>query len=94
MVQKTRNSTNIRSEIRYDGNNSSQCDLSRTPILSVCVLASGAVDRRFVPWSGLTNGYKIGMCCFSSKHAALRKKTKDWLAVNQDNVCIRGLLFW
>jgi hypothetical protein len=30
--------------------------------------------------------YKIGICCFSAKHAALRKKSKDWLARNQDNV--------
>jgi hypothetical protein len=26
------------------------------------------------------------MCCFSAKHAALRRKSKDWLARNQDNV--------
>jgi len=26
------------------------------------------------------------MCCFSAKHAALRSKSKDWLARNQDNV--------
>jgi hypothetical protein len=26
------------------------------------------------------------MCYFSSKHAALRRKSKDWLARNQDNV--------
>jgi len=38
------------------------------------------------------------MCCFSSKHAALRKMSKDWLAGNQDNVSkwvdmsTRGLL--
>jgi hypothetical protein len=23
--------------------------------------------------------YKIGICCFSAKHAALRRKSKDWL---------------
>ena len=55
------------------------------------------------PWvrarSGQTKEYKIGICCFSAKHAALRKKSKDWLARNQDNVSewsdmsIRGLLF-
>jgi hypothetical protein len=39
------------------------------------------------------------MCCFSVKHAALRRKSKDWLARNQNNVSewgdisIRGLLF-
>jgi hypothetical protein len=26
------------------------------------------------------------MCCFSAKHATLRKKNKDCLAQNQDNV--------
>jgi hypothetical protein len=24
--------------------------------------------------------YKIGICCFSLKHAAVRSKSKDWLA--------------
>ena len=40
----------------------------------------------FKPWSGQTKDYKIGICCFSAKHAALRRKSKDWLAQNQDNV--------
>jgi hypothetical protein len=35
---------------------------------------------------GQTKDYKIGIYCFSTKHAALRRKTKDWLALNQDNV--------
>jgi hypothetical protein len=30
--------------------------------------------------------YEIGICCFSAKYAALRRKSKDWLAQNQDNV--------
>ena len=29
---------------------------------------------------------KIGICCFSAKNTALRSKSKDWLALNQDNV--------
>jgi hypothetical protein len=29
---------------------------------------------------------KIGICCFSSKHASLRSENKDWLARNQKNV--------
>jgi hypothetical protein len=43
--------------------------------------------------------YEIGICCFSAKHAALRRKSKDLLARNQNNVSewidmsIRGLLF-
>ena len=52
----------------------------------VSVLASSAVDRRFEPRSGQTKEYKIGTCCFSAKHAALRRKSKDWLARNQNNV--------
>ena len=65
----------------------------------VSVLALSAVDRGFEPWSGQTKDYKIGICCFHAKHAALRRKSKDWLAQNQDNVSewgdmsIRGLLF-
>ena len=52
----------------------------------VSVLASSAVDRWFEPWSGQTKDYKIGMCCFSDKHAALRSKSTDWLAGNQNNM--------
>ena len=48
----------------------------------VSVLASSAVDRGFEPRSGQTKDYEIGMCCFSAKHAALRRKRKDWLARN------------
>ena len=65
----------------------------------VSVLASSAVDRGFEPWSGQTKDYTIGVCCFSAKHAALRRKIKDWLARNQDNVSewsdmsTRGQLF-
>jgi hypothetical protein len=42
------------------------------------MLASSLVDRGFDPRSGQTNDYKIGICCFSAKHAALRSKGKDW----------------
>ena len=65
----------------------------------VSVLASSPVDRGSEPRSGQTKDYKIGMCCFSAKHAALRRRSKDWLDRNQDNVSewgdmsIRGLLF-
>ena len=63
------------------------------------VLASSAVVRGFGPRSGQTKAYKIGMCCFSAKHVALRRECKDWLARIQDNVSewsdmsIRVLLF-
>ena len=37
--------------------------------------------------SNQTKDYRIGMCCFCTKHAALRSKNKYWLARNEDNVC-------
>ena len=51
----------------------------------VSVLDLSAVDRGFEPRSDQTKDYKIGICCFSGKHAALRRKSK-----NQDNVSERG----
>ena len=52
----------------------------------VSVLASSAVDRGFEPRSDQTKDYKISICCFSAKHAVLRRKNEDRLARNQDNV--------
>ena len=52
----------------------------------VSVLASSAVGRGFEPRLGQTKDYKIGICCFSSKHAAFRRKSKDWMARNQNNM--------
>ena len=52
----------------------------------VSVLASSAVDRGFKPRSCQMKDCKIGICCFSAMHAALRRKSKDWLARNQNNV--------
>ena len=45
------------------------------------------VDRWFEHRSGKTKDYQIGICWFSGKYAAIRKKNKDWLAQNQGNVC-------
>ena len=53
------------------------------------VLASSAVDRGFEPRSGQTKDNTIGICCFSVKHASSRRKSKDWLARNQNNVSVR-----
>jgi len=50
------------------------------------LLALSAVDHGFESWLGQTKDYKIGICCFSANHAALRNKSKDWLAWNKDNV--------
>ena len=52
----------------------------------VRVLASSAMDRGFDPLSDRTKDYKIGICCFSAKHSALRSKSKDWLTGDQNNV--------
>jgi hypothetical protein len=52
----------------------------------VSVLASRVVDCGFEPRSDETKDYKISICCFSAKHAALGRKSKDWLARNQDEV--------
>ena len=43
----------------------------------VSVLASGAVDRGFGHRSGQTKDRKIDICCFSAKHEAVRRKSKD-----------------
>jgi hypothetical protein len=52
----------------------------------VSVLASSVVDRVFEPRSGQTKDYIISICCFTAMYAALRRKSKDWLVRNQDNV--------
>ena len=65
----------------------------------VSVLASRVVDSGCEPRSDQTKDYNIGICRFFAKHAALRRKSKDWFALNQYNVSewsdmsIRGLLF-
>ena len=60
----------------------------------VSKLASSAVDHGFEPRSGQTKDYKIGICYFSAKQAALRRKSKEWLAQNRDNVSSdSGMLF-
>jgi hypothetical protein len=52
----------------------------------VSMLVSSVVDHGFEPQSGQAKDYKISIFCFSAKHAALRRKSKDWLAPNQDKV--------
>ena len=52
----------------------------------VGMLAASAVDHGFQPRLGQIKDYEIGICCFSTKHATLSIKSKDWLARNQDNV--------
>jgi hypothetical protein len=46
----------------------------------VSVLASSVVDRQFEPRSpsGQTKDFKIDICCFSAKHAAVRVSAISW----------------
>ena len=59
--------------------------MNRIGFVMISVLTCGVVDR----W-GQTKDYEIGFCCFSTKDISLRRKSKDWLARNQDNVPERG----
>jgi hypothetical protein len=65
----------------------------------VGVLSSSVVYREFEPRLGQPKDFKIGICTFSAKHAALKRKSKDWSARDQNNVpewndmSTRGLLF-
>jgi hypothetical protein len=59
-----------------------KCDIVQQDIISnggvmVSMLASSGVDRGFEPRSDQIKDYKIGICCFSTKHVALRRKSKD-----------------
>ena len=56
----------------------------------VSILILSAVDRGFKPRSVKTKNYKICICCFFAKHAALRRKSKDCLGWNRDNVLEKG----
>jgi hypothetical protein len=64
----------------------------------VSVLASSAVDRGFEHWSGQTKDYKIGICFFTAKYAALKRRTV-WLGIRimsvseWNDVSTRGRLF-
>jgi hypothetical protein len=37
-----------------------------------------------------SKGYEVSICCFSTKHSALRSKNRDWLIWNQDIVSEYG----
>ena len=54
----------------------------------VSVLTSSVLDHGLKPKT-----IKIDICCFSTKHAALRCKNNDWLALNQDNVYEKIYMF-
>ena len=46
----------------------------------------GVVDRGFEPRAGQIKDYKISNLFLLPKHTALRRKSKDWLVQNQNNV--------
>ena len=45
-----------------------------------------SIDCGFMHRWDQTKDNEIGICCFSIMHSTLRRKSKDWLAQNQDNV--------
>jgi hypothetical protein len=65
----------------------------------VSMLASSGVDRVFKSRSDQTKDYKIGICCFSVRYAALRRKRQRLVGSESKNVpewsdmSTRGLLF-
>jgi hypothetical protein len=60
--------------------------VNRIGSVMVSGFASSAIDCGYELRSCQTKEYKIGICCFSAKNAALRRKSKDRLARNQNNV--------
>jgi hypothetical protein len=56
--------------------------VNRVDGVIVSVLISSVVDRGLESRSGQTTGYDIDICCFSTKHAALMRNSKDgWLGL-------------
>ena len=52
----------------------------------VSVVALSMEGGGFDPRPGQTKDIKIGICCFSAKHAAFKSKSKDWSTQSQYNV--------
>ena len=61
--------------------------VNRISGVMVIIIVSSAVDCGFEPQSFQTKDFKIGIFCNSAKHTSLGERAKDWLALNQDNVC-------
>ena len=59
---------------------------SQCTCIMVSMLDSFAVDREFEPQSGQTKYNKIDFHCFSAKHVAFRRKSKDWLTWNHNTL--------
>ena len=63
--------------------------MNRIGGVMVSVLTTSAVDRGFKPRSGQTQEYKIGICCFCAKNAALGERAKTgWLGIRI--MCLSG----
>ena len=52
----------------------------------VSLMALGMANHGYEPYSIQTNVYEIGICCFPTKHTALRSKIRDWFIRNQYDV--------
>jgi len=61
----------------------------RIGAVSVVVLASSTVDRGFETRSGQTKDYIFVASPLSTQ---LRRKSKDWLAQNQNNISEWGIM--
>jgi hypothetical protein len=85
LALNTNQSINQYSVNSYSSRWTSYCNYSIGGVM-VSVLASSVVFSGFEPRSGQTIDYQISICCFSAKHVSLRRKSKDWLARNQNNV--------
>jgi hypothetical protein len=63
------------------------------------IIATGPCIANQLRDEGLLMDYEIGICCFAAKRAVLRRKIKNRLARNQNNVSewsdmsTHGLLF-
>jgi beta-glucosidase/6-phospho-beta-glucosidase/beta-galactosidase len=62
-----------------------QCRNRRGGVM-VSMFASSMVDRDNEPRSSQLKSYKIGICCFPTKHTPLRSKSKDCLTQSHENV--------
>ena len=48
--------------------------------------SSGDIDQWLEPRSRQTKEYEIVICGFTTKYASLKRKCKEWLPLDQDNV--------
>jgi hypothetical protein len=60
--------------------------MNRTSGILVSVFAWNAVFCVVESLSSQIEDFEIGIFCFYAKHALLRSKSKDWLALNEDSV--------